>query len=359
MKPLVLLAILLAVPSKGPVPTPAKAGQAKQEQTRGAQEQTKTDDQSAKKPVPAVPQSSPEITVGYEQRFGNQDKNSSPWRDWPAWAVAVFTLGLLIVAVLQWIAMHGQRKLMSDQLDSMKTTGDDTHALAVAAKEQAMASKETAMAANHTATAAMHQAEAMLVQAKALIMSAEAARESAETTRRMLEAYERPWVTATITSKDGLSFDANGNLHATFDYTVVNIGKSAATDIRAESQARAVPNGTSKNELKSILCAIENPSGFVGFTLFPPDRHSMLWPVEMSRDEISEVSFEAGDHIYFTMVILVAIFYRFPTSDSWHETRFGYVVGRGWLKDRLTVRRNFVHPPSELEMVRIMGDIAT
>jgi hypothetical protein len=273
--------------------------------------------------------------------------------------LVIFTGLLAALAYRQLLAMHRQADLMSGQLASMKTTGDDTHDLAVAAQQQAMASKETAMAASHTVDAAMKQTEAMLVQAQALILSAGAAKESAESTRRMLEAYERPWVTATITSKDGLSFGANGNLHATFDYTVVNIGKSAATEIRAESQARAVPNGTSKNELKSILCAIENPSAFVGFTLFPVERHSMLWSVEMSRDEISEVSFEAGDHNYFTMVILVAIFYRFPTSDSWHETRFGYVVGRGWLKDRLTVRRNFVHPPSELEMVRIMGDIAT
>jgi hypothetical protein len=119
-----------------PSPTQAKASQAKQEQSRPPQEQTKTDEQSAKRLVSTVARSKPEIAVGYEQRLGDQDKSSSPWRDWPAWAVAVFTFGLLIVAVLQWAAMHGQRKLMGDQLASMKTTGDDTHDLAIAAQSQ-------------------------------------------------------------------------------------------------------------------------------------------------------------------------------------------------------------------------------
>jgi hypothetical protein len=365
MTPLVLLAMLVAVPSKGPAPTPS-AGQAKQEQARPAQGKPETD-QSTKKRVTTVPQSKPEITVGSEQRFGDQDKNSSPWRDWPAWAVAFFTLGLLIVAVLQWAAMHGQRQLMGDQLAEMKTTSADTHDLAIAAKDAAAAAQQQSRSAEHTVDAMLRQESVMETQTKAMIgqleaaiLSVKAAEESAATTRKQLEAYERPWVTGTFNSKDGISFDAGGNLHASFDYSVKNVGKSVATEVRAEAQAKAIRNGTSKNELKVILAAIENPGNFIGFTLFPGESHPMLWPVEISRDEIRAMCFEAEDgDTYFAMVLLVAIFYRFPTSDSWHETRFSYVIGGSSRKNRISVRYGTTLLPSDLEMHKVGGDVAT
>src|SRR5437763_322773 len=132
--PLVLLAALLfAAPSKGPTPTPAKVSQAKQEQARGAQDQTTTDNKVAKDSPSAVKQPNPEIAVRYEQYFSDQNKNAAPSSNSSAWVVAACTIGLLILAFCQWRAMdrqaklmHVQSRLMVKQLAEMKSGGEDT-----------------------------------------------------------------------------------------------------------------------------------------------------------------------------------------------------------------------------------------
>jgi hypothetical protein len=145
--PLALLAVLLqlATPLQGPTPTPAKASQAEQEKARAEQGVTQPGNQPAKKPPPTVQQSNPEITVRYDQQFSQKDQGHAPI-DWPSWAVAFFTLGLLILARCQYLAMDRQAKLMHRQaiimrrqLAEMKTSGEDTHTLAVAASNSAAA----------------------------------------------------------------------------------------------------------------------------------------------------------------------------------------------------------------------------
>jgi hypothetical protein len=220
----VLALVVAATASQPPPPAPAKTGQAKQEQARTAQGQTKTDNQPAQKPVPTVQQSNPEITVRYEQRLGNQDKNASAWRDWPAWAVAAFTLGLLIVAVLQWIAMHGQRKLMGEQLAEMKTTSADTHDLATAAKDQ------IALLATHV---------------DAATKTADAAKQSADTARHALEILECADV---LVSKIGqparFSTDPTERIRATSSaitcaVTVKNHGRTRADYLVVRGQIKS------------------------------------------------------------------------------------------------------------------------
>ena len=130
--------------SQGPSPTPAKGSQTQQEQASGEKGVTKPDNQPAKNPPPAIQQPNPEIAVRYDQHFGDKGKDAAAWRDWPAWAVAIFTLGLLITAIFQWLAMHGQRKLMAAQLEEMKTTSADTHALAIAVGDAAKAATKSA-----------------------------------------------------------------------------------------------------------------------------------------------------------------------------------------------------------------------
>jgi hypothetical protein len=131
----ILVLVWAAVPSKPPPPTPTEASQAKQDQTHTQRGEAQRDNRPTENPPPAVQRSNPEVAVQYDKHFGKEDKgHASP--DWPSWAVAFFTFGLFVTAVFQWLAMHGQRKLMAGQLASMKTTGDDTHELALAAKSQ-------------------------------------------------------------------------------------------------------------------------------------------------------------------------------------------------------------------------------
>src|SRR5437016_5735343 len=53
-------------------------------------------------------------------------------------AIALFALGSVAAALLQW-------SVMSKQLAEMHTTGDDTHTLALAAQQQANAAHHAAM----------------------------------------------------------------------------------------------------------------------------------------------------------------------------------------------------------------------
>jgi hypothetical protein len=91
-------------------------------------------------------------------------------------AIAFFALGSMIASISQCASMKTQAKIMADQLESMKTTGNDTNALAVAAQNQSYAAQYTA-AAN-------------LMQAMQAIRFADAAKTSADNSVRIARGSE-------------------------------------------------------------------------------------------------------------------------------------------------------------------------
>jgi len=272
----VLAFMVATTTSQPPPPAPAKVGQTKQEQTSSAQGQTKTDDQSTKKPVPAVPQSTPEIAVRYEQHFSDESKKAATRIDWPAWAVAAFTLGLLVVAVLQGCVMHGQRKLMDvqaglmrGQLGEMKTSG-------------------------------------------ALML-------------RQLAIYERPWVTASITPRGPLCFDESGGAYVMLLLTLKNFGHSVATHVRFDYGLLANSHTViAKQQEIAERIKPDTP----GEVVFPHDRNREPIYCRVSKEEIERYAINDGDAQYVTLSIVGVVAYRFATSSDPHFTKFAYRVGR-------------------------------
>src|SRR5579864_5207572 len=63
------------------------------------------------------------------QNLGEQLHKAEKWMIWLTGAIAFFGLCTVLVGALQWNAMKGQLK-------EMKSGGQDTHDLAVAAKKQ-------------------------------------------------------------------------------------------------------------------------------------------------------------------------------------------------------------------------------
>lgn len=98
--------------------------------------------------------------------------------------------------------------------------------IALAREQFDEAKKQIAASAGDTASMITNAAE----QAKAMGALAKANEDSAAVMLRQLEAYERPWVTASFEARSRLDFDDSG-LWVTFGVLLKNIGRSIATHI--------------------------------------------------------------------------------------------------------------------------------
>jgi hypothetical protein len=155
---------------------------------------------------------------------------------------------------------------------------------------------------------------------------------------RQLEAYERPWLTASI-APDNLGenaarfgFGADGGAWVWFPFVIKNVGKSVATDISfvvslvAVGHDHIVLSPERQKALHQLKTSKEE------FSLFPGDDTGRLPAVGgvMGGDEIALASFglvEGGAH-FVSMAVIGRIIYRYATSDCPHHTEFAYFVGR-------------------------------
>jgi hypothetical protein len=153
---------------------------------------------------------------------------------------------------------------------------------------------------------------------------------------RQLEAYDRPWLTASIAffdqreDGDPISFDVIGNAFVALVVTFKNIGKSVATEIRVTHELMALESGTTRAQLKQLLMEMRRPEDPIGFTLFPDEETApRLWEDIVSKARIDAVLFDGSNNggRSFKLALMVAIFYKFSTSKSWHETRFSCLIG--------------------------------
>src|SRR5258708_38264768 len=75
--------------------------------------------------------------------------------------------------------------------------------------------------------------------------------DSAAVMLRQLEAYERPWVTASFEARSDIDFNNVSGLGVTFKIDLANIGNSIATHITIE--AAIVPSTAISNDVNPMI----------------------------------------------------------------------------------------------------------
>jgi hypothetical protein len=137
--------------------------------------------------------------------------------------------------------------------------------------------------------------------------------------RRQLEAYERPWLTATVAAYESVLLMKDGSISLMLTPVITNIGKSVAEDIDYRLEPVRLESG---RDLRGVVEAMQRvaPIGS-GFAVLPGDvvRNLLnLYDVPATPDDPYAVPRQ-----WFEMIACVgAVFYRFANSDIEHVTRF-------------------------------------
>lgn len=218
------LLVAFAATSQRPAPTPAKSGQEQQQKATLDQTKAENHQRDSTHPAPVVHEPGASAATN-EKKNDTTPHDQQPTDSWPKWTaifVAIFTGALVLLGVLQWYAMHKQSKAMLAQLAEMKSGGEDTHRLALAAQE-------SAEAATKQVEVMQQQAITTASMAEATQASANAAKETALTSKRALELVERASMMITSIALDEWDgFLREGN---TVAVTIKNDGRSRASAI--------------------------------------------------------------------------------------------------------------------------------
>src|SRR5579862_1877652 len=138
--------------------------------------------------------------------------------------IVLLTLGLVIVGILQW-------RVMSGQLGEMKSGGDDTHALALAAIGQEQQIENMASAASAQAVAAIGQLDELEALAKA---TEETSRLTAESNKNATEALHITEAADIVLDRIGCNTVGATNpqplgLNTTVSIAFLNRGRTSAS----------------------------------------------------------------------------------------------------------------------------------
>jgi hypothetical protein len=296
----------------------------------------------------------------------NSGPPQKPWFDSQFWfnlLLVIFTGLLAALAYRQLRAMHRQADLMSGQLASMTTTGDDTHVLAVAAQTAAAAAKQQSEWAEHTVSAMLRQeslmatqADAMIGQLRAALLSIKTAEEGVATTRSQLEAYDRPWITATIAVGSGVFLLDDGRIGIAVTPVLANVGKSVAVDVDYRLEFTRLIEPEDIDALPSRIAVLQRrkPSGS-GFSIFPGEHvEKMLEGYDLPAvpTEVQPVMLQWNS----PFVCIGAVFYSFANSKTEHVTGFACllrIVNSGdRIKENLAAGVGSVHlTPEHVEVM--------
>jgi hypothetical protein len=388
---IVLSLAAVAQQSPPPSPTPAKAGQENQNQAAPKSSKTESDKHASADHASATAQPVPVVTTG-NQPEPRKPPEKHPATDWGfIWSVINTGLLTFFSGALAWLAHRqhqamkmqaiymrgalketkkaadaasGQVKLMGEQLAEMKTTSTDTHDLAVAAKDAAAAAKQQTIWAEHGMDAMIRQervmisqGNTMLTQASAAVISAEAARDGVAATLRQLEAYERPWVTASFEVWSPIEFTPDGGLSVMFKIWRKNIGRSIATHITID--AEIVPEMSLRVDHAPVIAAQDR----IAQRLKPQASEPALFAgddvssfVRLNSDSIEKHAVNWYGEKYLALCLAVVIKYRYPTSDRDHTTRLAFVFGNNNdepFKDALFVKFGETLPREKIAILKL------
>ncbi len=164
--------------------------------------------------------------------------------------------------------------------------------------------------------------------------SKNAAEEDRKLLRRQLEAYDRPWLTVSMSPGksdrkfEQFGFYKGGDAYVWFGLKVTNIGKSLATNVTVTARLIAF-----KDEIKDLPKELETakPMHTGEFTLFPEEFNDGLFNYRNTPiAEVEAVCFQLaeGGEVFVDMALIGRVVYRFATSDDPHHTDFAYKIAR-------------------------------
>jgi hypothetical protein len=249
------------------------------------------------------------------------------------WLIVLLTAVIAGTSYLQW--------------QEIKSGGQDTHDLAVAAGKQADAAgkqadfaklqleemKEQVTATHELAVAAQHQADA----AK---RAAGAARRSADTASRQLEMTDRPWIRDTVTSAFEIGWQHGSYLGWAVGIRIENVGHAVATGIFPEVKLIAIEGADfidyPRREAKKICDDVD--ARFEKIKGDPPAWAASVYPgaavdsqghdVYLLPSEVEKKTFDGGAILGKSInpMLVGCIGYHFPSSEHAHHTGFIYVL---------------------------------
>lgn len=282
------------------------------------------------------PTSEPEVKA-IEDRIDDRIKKSERLMILFTAVIALFTIGLVIVGVLQWSAMRGQ-------LAEMRSGSADTHGLAEAAEKQSSAAIQqmgysAALAASAYAQSERTKdlanrmkeqadrtkviADQAVIQARAAQVSADAAKAAAKTASDSLDVTQRPWITEIAQIGGPILFSVNG-LTVAFLFTIDNVGHSPASNVWINGRLiNSMHDGMPPLTAYRRFCEGAPTSMMLGETVFPGG-HPMQtqWTFTIPWDEINGTQAPS----IVAPILYGCVAYRYGLSNTQHFTPFRYDV---------------------------------
>jgi hypothetical protein len=168
-------------------------------------------------------------------------------------------IALVLVGIVALVIYHGQLTAMRDQLKEMRGGSEDTHTLALAAKDQAVAS---------------------LAQAQIL--------------SRSLEASQRPWLDVEASPGAAFTIDEQHRAHSWIRVHFVNVGHSPAINVSAVAKVgeffgddKLLPN---PYKTRNQICdALEKRAGYIDRRiLFPGGSFDVEYGIAIEPEDLSK-----------------------------------------------------------------------
>jgi hypothetical protein len=258
----------------------------------------------------------------------------------PLEVVALFIAAAGVGAsILQWHTYVLQWHVMQDQLndarkaaaESAKTTAETLRQFTRSADAADSAAKSAGAGIEETRKSNAHLRDAVDELRRGIGIGA-----------KQLEASDRPWVLVDVSIREPLRFSRDGVAMMSFDYFLVNSGRSVATDVQL--RARLIPEslGTTTRPFPVLdeqldLCDRNStpheakPQAVpLGHTLFPGGRDQGQLSTSMGKEQMERAIIQfsgTADH-YIAPALVGCVVYRFPNATKDHKTRFAYTISR-------------------------------
>jgi hypothetical protein len=228
-------------------------------------------------------------------------------------------------------------------VEEMKKSGNDTHELAVQAKNQADRTKDVADRALLQANATNELARQAKRSADANKEAADAAKSAATIAASQLELTERPWVDAAITPDGPFDFNENGaNIHLKFQLRNTGHSPALMAVIEAEPVDSAFTEIGDPMQHRDRACRAADATiqkyPIRGVAVFPNNSVETSWTYTFSTEELAK-HHGKGSTMPSLIVwpsVVVCIGYRPPFSQTIYHTSYIFLLRRVDASNRIS-----------------------
>ncbi len=262
---------------------------------------------------------------GWLKTCGALFKNKAKKVNLAAWAMVLFTFIIAASTMVYTVYAGRQWKTMSAQLVEMKSSGTDTHDLAVAAGKQADRTKDLVDRMKDQADQTKVIADQAVIQANAAKVTADAAQSAADTSIKAMELSQRPWLVVKATIESPLTFNKEGG-RITLRYAIFNIGHSPATGVDIWPEFY-VANGKKPDAVleRRRLCK-EMEVRSAGQTIFPGESFEINATISMNRADIDDSAKYFGG--LFVASVVDCVSYHADFSKQAYSVGSSYQFGQ-------------------------------